>query len=196
MKCDEFDVSNLTAKRSGFWGTRIGISGGIFATLQDLSWGFWWYNSEDAAYRKMLSDSGEGANPISYLLVAGHSAPGMSQITNDAGTIFLSGIGLQAWAARKGILRNTNTYARASNKKGPVRCWFTRDAIAYGLACHSSGWAENMANWVLRKGATAYGTPCILDVSILRIRICRGSWHYTLRGLLADPSWRSYGGKL
>ena len=59
----------------------------------------------------------------------------------------------------------TNTLERASKMEGPSRCWFCNDAEVIAFACNSSGFAEEWANKILRRGAHAVGTRTFLFVS-------------------------------
>ena len=49
-------------------------------------------------------------------------------------------------------------FADAKKKEGPVRYWFTRDAVARFVGCYTWCVAKRFAEDVLRKGATSYGT--------------------------------------
>ncbi|MEX0717058.1 MAG: hypothetical protein WD066_10735 [Planctomycetaceae bacterium] len=56
-------------------------------------------------------------------------------------------------------LDQTALFSRAKLKQGPVRCWFTRDAVARFPGCGSDiVMAKPFAEGVLRIGAVAWGT--------------------------------------
>ena len=102
--------------------------------------------------QKIKTLSGEGATPLVYLLVAGHSgSDGMMGIINGVKSRF---------TARKLLeLSEAPTFERAKQKKGPCRCWFTKNANTVFPGCLSYGaMAQTMAKNILRKGATAWGT--------------------------------------
>ena len=94
-----------------------------------------------------------------------------------------------AYALKRKIGLKTNAYNRASKKKGPPRCWFSKQANLYGLACYSEMWAQNMASHVLRKGAAAWGTKELVNVNPFFIRIGKGAHHVLGSKLLSDPGW-------
>ena len=188
MKCDEFDVSNLTQKAGIIqWGTRIGvIGGGFWDEFVSRSWGFRQYESSKKAYDAVKNSSSEGKTPISLLLVDGHSCSSCEEIGHSVdNTANFSGRGLKTYA--KNFLPSPS---RVTKKKGPLRCWFTRTAQAYGLACHSGGaWAPGFAQHVLRGNSWAHGTPTTFGKTLLILQIGSGAKHFTMTGLLNDPQW-------
>lgn len=101
---------------------------------------------------KVKTESGQGETPISEFIVAGHSGVnGMSGVYN--------GIWYRFTAQQLVELNEAPSFSRAVQKRGPVRCWFTQDAVAYFPGCNSDKvMAGQFAKDVLRKGAKAYGT--------------------------------------
>ena len=86
--------------------------------------------------------------------------------------------------------------------KFPYRCWFTKEAVVYGLACETGkkqdGWAKAMSRY-MRKTATVMGTlrkpigwkDGSVSVGEKRTR------HKTLQSLLNDKGgWKSFKGRL
>ena len=51
-----------------------------------------------------------------------------------------------------------NSFDHAVDKRGPPRCWFTRDANIYWLGCFTNVWAGDWATRILRTNASAHGT--------------------------------------
>ena len=90
---------------------------------------------------------------ISYLLVAGHS--GANGMMGEKG-----GTKYRFTAEQLLALSEEPTFNRAKQKKGPVRCWFTKNANAVFPGCNSEDvMAHPMAKKILRKGGTkAWGT--------------------------------------
>lgn len=107
----------------------------------------------------IMKTSGEGATPIRELFVAGHGSETKGSICaywpgqNGSRTLF-------HFRPAKDLLTISKapTLERAMARKGPCRCWFTRDARAYLLGCNSGpAVAEPFANQILRKGSKATG---------------------------------------
>ena len=100
--------------------------------------------------------SGEGATPIYELIIAGHSGTnGMSghKKGEDEGPFFRFTVDdlLE--------LDKPPSFERAKSKKGPVRCWFTRDCDARFPGCNSADvMAKPFAEKILRVGAISHGT--------------------------------------
>ena len=60
---------------------------------------------------------------------------------------------------------STNTFETASQRQGPPRCWFTRDAQVWVLGCDTVAFAQDFANLNLRSGATAYGVATHVEAN-------------------------------
>ena len=97
---------------------------------------------------RIKKTSGEGATPISYMMLDGHGNE--NGIYDDkSNTMFSMAMYSQSIQP---------SYERAKAKKGPQRCWFSRDASVRFSACSTARLANNFARRALRKGAMAYGT--------------------------------------
>ena len=58
---------------------------------------------------------------------------------------------------------SSNSYVHAVKKIGPPRCWLTRNASVYGIACNTAdAWAPEWSDRVARVGVTVAGTPTLL----------------------------------
>jgi RHS repeat-associated protein len=138
-KCDKFDVSNLTATSGS--GLRLAVSPDLAANHNAI----YGTTSESVGNvsTRIRDASNQGGTPISLFYLAGHGGTGgwsLSSLTSMS----------EATASP--------TYARAQAKKGPLRCWFTRNAEARFIGCSSDGFAASFAASVLRSGAFAVGT--------------------------------------
>ena len=113
------------------------------------------YLSEDGddIIKELAEVSKQGATPIWYFLITGHHGGGdiggMDWHANDFSAKYL-------YSKRKTDYKPT--YSRAKDKKGPPRCWFCKDALFRANGCHTKRLANQFANKILRKGATACGT--------------------------------------
>jgi RHS repeat-associated protein len=195
-KCDKFDVSNLTAKSKNV--VKVAVKATMFDlyTINTSSFfGMTRYNTSDQMYGAVAAGAGWGANPISMLLVGGHSWDTHSYITSKDWSVTFRGNDLVQYATNIGLPPDTNTYANASKKKGPLRCWFSRSAKVYGAGCRTTTWASEVAAKVLRIGASAYGTP-ETTVGLPGIWCIGFSCHITVNGALGDLKWRRYPGGL
>ena len=138
-KCDKFDVSNLTATT----GTDLRLA--VSPDLQANHNARYGTSSEQAGNvaTRIRDTSNQGRTPIALFYLAGHGGRGhfsLSSLTSMTEAIA------------------TPSYARAKQKKGPLRCWFTRNAEARFIGCSSQGFARSFANSVLRDGASTFGT--------------------------------------
>ena len=161
-----------------------------------------WATGVDAA-TQIKSASREGGSPIYRLVLGGHcfadAAIGSDQTAFSSAHIF-------AVATEKD--NTTNTYASASAKIGPPKCWFTRTATLYGFACNTATtWAPDWAGSIARRGATVYGAPHLVGARWLgRGRVGSGAWlnrdaegtpgriHTSVRTLRRDPLWVPFEG--
>jgi hypothetical protein len=100
----------------------------------------------DKLARLLKSASGQGKTPLTNVVFVFHWAvdPVPAAVMN--------------WNDVADVKLNSNTYADAKMRKGPVRGWFTRNATLRALACLSDNYAEAIADAYLPQGAKAYGT--------------------------------------
>lgn len=176
VKCgDEFDVSNLSGNgRTSYLSIFFPDN-----STQDLKWiALGWETpsvlNPDSIYDMIVKSSGEGKTPISMFQIVGHSWSNLSTIGSQpdegdhfAQTFYTKSItAIPSRKAGQGARgkNDTNTFSRASAKKGPNRCWFSKNAKVYGIGCKTLKWAEDFANKSLRKNASAYGT--IVSISV------------------------------
>lgn len=104
--------------------------------------------------------SNQGATPISYMLLQGHAN---SVVIGGKISKMESYFRVNDYTAYKANSYPV-TYERASQKKGPKRCWFARNATVRFMGCNSSLLAKSFAKAALRKGASAYGTKYYIGV--------------------------------
>ena len=97
--------------------------------------------------------SGEGATPITELLINGHGNSGFYGI---AGT---SGLGETTFMLQDLMKLNIKaTFSRAKLKKGPLRCWFSRNATVRFSACKTRDLAYQFSQTILRNKGLSWGT--------------------------------------
>ena len=138
--------------------------------------------------------SGEGASPISDFILAGHGG--------NAG--YVNAVPYQFFAQDLSVLDQAPMFQRAQNRKGPVRCWFSRNARAVFLGCNSDDHvAKPFAKKILRKGAEAWGTDQMVgvdygklywDCTALPNSQC--SWGKSTTDWLSAPVWKKFPGGL
>jgi rhs family protein-like protein len=149
---DKYDASNLEKK----WNVELKLA--LYAPMENTMGGK--TTSATNVASQIENISGQGATPISYMLLRGHADSTMigGQIGDDTSYFKVSDY----------INYNANsypiTYERASQRKGPKRCWFARNATVRFAGCNSSKLAKSFATSALRKGATAYGTKYYIGV--------------------------------
>lgn len=150
---DKYDASNLAVPSPSASALKVSV-----APEKADAYGKWYGTTHlhpDRVAEKIQDTSGQGATPISTLIVAGHSGSnGMSGWKkSDRSDI------ARFTTAKLVALSQPPIFARAKQQQGPIRCWFTRDAEARFPGCHSSEvMAKPFAEEVLRKGATSWGT--------------------------------------
>ena len=144
---------------------------------------------------KIKEASNEGATPINKFVLAGHGG-----YSNHNGDSAFSISSLMA-------LDQPPSFDRASQKKGPVKTWFSRDAQVRFSGCTSMNIAQPFAQQVLRKGSTALGTNQTIATSIQNGRAIM-SINYkgvdenkvTIWGqevpYFSSPAWVTYNGQL
>jgi RHS repeat-associated protein len=189
--CDKYDASNLASPSSNsLYLQLIGDSALATSSYNSIFPGASLIQGNQVASR-IASVSQEGATPIELFVLAGHGGAG--------GTV--NGIKSYFRIADLLALNQASSFSRAQQKKGPVRCWFTRNATARFSGCSSQGFAQDFANNVLRIGATAIGTTMTIGTSVYN-----GSpliwWGYNSPSgpkygpYYSSPVWSTFPGRL
>jgi hypothetical protein len=148
MPGDVYDASNLAVPAPGATSLRISVDDqhhagfvSVFGAMEKMS--------ADKVAARIKAASGQGGSPISYFILAGHGG-----VQGNVGGVFASFDVGQVTALDEDV-----SFARAQQKKGPTRCYFTRDAKAIFAGCESGEVvAGSFASGLLRKGAIAWGT--------------------------------------
>ncbi|MCP4113091.1 MAG: RHS repeat-associated core domain-containing protein [Desulfobacteraceae bacterium] len=191
--CDRYDASNLdpfpilppVSLKVGVAPERHQDYESVFGPLLALK-------GEEVA-NKIKEVSGEGSTPISFFLIAGHGG--------NSGKY--GGVWSTFTAQRLVNIAHAPTFSRAKMKKGPLRCWFTKSAMALFYGCNSGKViAQPFAQKVLRQGAYAWGINQE-DVSVYKGRIYydfdqAGNFQSTKiwEGRPEGTFWTMYEGKL
>jgi hypothetical protein len=198
---DKYDASNLAVPAPSATSLRVGAARDLYADHR-IHYGLSSYMRGDQVPAEIQRVSGEGATPLSVLVVTGHS--GRSGIGGQK----LKGKNKGYWFMFRIFelvrLSQAPSFARAQQKKGPVRCWFTRDATARFSGCNTRFTAEPFAATVLRRGGTAYGTDRkvghssseILWDPIYNDEGKHTGWGERDEDVLSAPIWNSYPGEL
>jgi len=182
---DKYDASNLATPAPGATSYKVAVADDVLRGLRSV-FGDIPYLRADHVADRIKNISGQGATPISYLLVAGHSG----------------GHGMAGYKEKKGektwfrfrtedLVRMDKpaSFARAQLKQGPVVCWFSRDATAVFAGCNSArAMAKPFADQILRVGATASGTNQL--VGFLRGQLL---WDFGGIDLSGNRRWGSRG---
>ena len=101
---------------------------------------------------RIISTSQEGKTPITRLLIASHHG-GVSMTFGSSGkTKFNTKEFIDKYKAI------APSYERASQKKGPLRCWFSTESKVTFSGCNTKSSAALFAQYALRKGAQIKGT--------------------------------------
>jgi RHS repeat-associated protein len=207
-KCDTYDASNLAVPSPTASGLMLSIDSSYYG--RDAAF----YGTKELIHGSRVASrikqvSGEGATPIEWLVIAGHSSgPRMSGRKSGYDDPY----GSFATLSLVDLASEPVTFERASSRRGPIRCWFTRDASVYFAGCNSGTpqpfvdqdvgpvpIAQSFANRVLRVGATAYGAGYYIQNSKTHV-----SWYETKRGPRVgrsdnpydNASWVAYKGRL
>ena len=146
--CDKYDASNLVVpnrekKLEIIADSNLAGDGGSLKMIfpdAEITAGY----QVASRIRKVSS---EGGTPISAFVLAGHNGTG-GIVKGFSSYFYLSDLL---------ALDKKPTFRRAKNKKGPVRCWFTRDATARFYGCGSDRIAYPFADNVLRVGSRSLG---------------------------------------
>ena len=160
--CDRYDASNLAAPAPG-------------ATTLSLELEYAFHENHSVAYHQtprvvdanwvpgiIQSTSGEGATPISSFFMGGHGFQDIFTGRHGMSGDLVSGTTpnrSQFEISRLVALNQSASFVRAKQKKGPIRCWFTRDATVRFVGCSTGPFlAEDFSQEVLRRNARAIGT--------------------------------------
>ncbi|MGA1826401.1 MAG: RHS repeat domain-containing protein [bacterium] len=148
--CDKYNASNLASPAPNattlelIVDTTLAGAGGSYSKI--FSGASVIKGNQVAA--RIQNVSNEGSTPISSFVLAGHGG--------TSGTV--GGTASSFNIASLQALDKSPTFPRARQKKGPLRCWFTRNAVARFSGCGSQTIANNFATNALRVGANAIGT--------------------------------------
>ena len=200
---DVYDASNLVASQEGkdiqyiLSYDLIPDYAGIFPSAE--------YVNPITVPLLLETISKEGQDPISNFVSAGHGGYGGYSGYGNRGT--WNQYSVQDLLDRS----HSATFERAKQRKGPIRCWFTRKAQARFSGCSSQEIARPFAEQILRKGAISYGTDRSIGTSSFN-GILRLYYNYIQTGTYADgspifywdkvskymtsPVWKKFEGKL
>ena len=146
---DKYDASNLVVPQGQVVRLSVMFATDLLADWRTVKQDLVPLRADRFQY-EIKARSGEGATPISMMFAAGHG--GYFGEWYDHENKFFE---LQ----RLLDLDSPPRFDRAKHKKGPLRCWFARDAVTHFFGCQSSQFvAAKFAQSVLRKGAHAWGT--------------------------------------
>ena len=147
----------------------------------------WRGDLDAAAYIRDVS--GQGKTPISLAFIGGHHFGNDNLKLGDANKSAMFSAQDLTFASDYFCIDDSNNDARlalARRKIGPPRCWFTRNAVVYGVGCSTnSGWALDWANTVIRRGGTVKGTPQLLNASVDPTDPDAGLYLWMVRGRVA-----------
>lgn len=190
---DVYDASNLAVpainRTSLYLSADPGLYWGYVTLIPTIS-----YKRGDKVAEAIKVKSGEGASPIGDFILAGHGG--------NTGKI--NGQYYPFWPVDLLNLNQAPAFQRAQNRKGPVRCWFTRDARAVFLGCNSDDHvAKPFANQILRKGGEAWGTTEQIGVGngklywdYLGEKNNEPQWGKSSSDWLSAPVWKKFPGGL
>ena len=151
--CDEYSSENLDATSGGVLTIALQAGLGIYDHLSGAI-----TLAANLVPARIRDSSGEGGTPIHQLLVGGHG--GVE--THDLNDNLLSSYSVSDIIQ----LGQPPSFSRASQKKGPCRCWFTRTASVRISGCSTMSVAQQFATELLRAGAISYGTDRSIGTSI------------------------------
>lgn len=139
---DTFDISNLNLRDGPFETFSYKGSGRYLIATSTIYGG-----ADPSNLLVQIGDlAGWGKTPIRILTLTGHTAP--MAITGDD----------ENGSTLENRYIIAVSYARAREKNGPQRCWFTRNALVRVLGCYSVFFVQNFAKEFLRAGAVGLGT--------------------------------------
>ncbi len=143
----------------------------------------------------IMKTSKQGAKPISKLWIDSHANPTAlggrkNKYTNKYASFTIEDF------TRYAQRYDTQNYALAKQKKGPSRCWFSRNAKVYFAACKSASFASSFASVALRKGAFALGTEYNVDFDQRKINLHLGNNIIKSLDILDNAAWVKFNGGL
>lgn len=187
--CDKYDASNLATPSPSATSLDIEIDAGLVGSPTWIS--FTYYSTTNAAYQAIRDTSKEGDTPISTLRLDGHSCNTCNYLTGSGGTF--SRTALETYAS----YAQTPTFSRAKDKKGPLRCWFSRDVHVWSLGCSSGhAFAPDFAK-IIRSGGTVSGGNATVYSNPTDIWIGAGGAHHTSwASFITDTNWMHEAGTL
>ena len=156
-----------------------------------------WKDGQDAAgeFRKV---SKQGASPIGRLGILGDCYAD-DAICGDGGISPYTADDVFLVADEKD--NSSNRYVHAVKKIGPPRCWLTRNALVYGVACNTSlAWGPGWSGRIARVGTVVYGTPSLLygETSLIGRTFIEfvglPGRYFTAKELLNSPHWSRFDG--
>ena len=119
-----------------------------------------WRDGNEAA-KQFAQQSGQGATPLKLYGVIGHGA-GDERICDQNGDHCYTTNDIFAVAKEKSNERNS--FSNARKRIGPPKCWLTRSANVFGVACTSAAtWAPEWADQIARIGVTVNGANGLLE---------------------------------
>lgn len=157
--CDDvYSVENLTAE-TGAELEIVYVSPGHDDDIMTNYTGFTTQLTEPKQLAEYIRDqASHGASPIRSLIIGSHGLNfwgGATINSGPAGTKFHHS---QLDKVAEVTVNGVPNLLRAKEKKGPPRCWFTKNATGKFLGCNTAGFAESMAKSLGRGASRWYGT--------------------------------------
>ena len=197
--CDEYDAVNLIDESGPSIYFAIDDDLSFFSERPNASL----FNSGDDFYNAIKSRSNEGDTPIKYFEFSGHSGTDGVSISSRSGNnaMFIPALFGDPNLPSPDALR-------AWDRKGPQRCWFSRHAKGYAVACGANGFANDFARYFLRDNARIYWSSMLVENYRWRIlsmnawffrnpsTLLRTPFYWGLDGFLANAPWEFTFGRL
>lgn len=143
---DTFDLSNLKSTSGSSLRINFHPSAGIQALLTTEKFYPGTKQVKSDPVKEIETASGEGATPLSDLIMFGHAGSGSDRLSGE-GSCFVAPKDLKPDEPAP-------TYDRAKAGKFPRRCWFTTTAKVRAAGCSSVDFGNAFANVFLRKGGS------------------------------------------
>ena len=121
--------------------------------------------TSNSAFLAIKEKSGEGKYPISRMVLGGHGGGegerrGVTKL--GSGDVFdafkIPNYAPYEWIGTDPGLRQPYDFTSKQNRRGPHRCWFTKNSKVIFPGCTTMNFAEQFAKHVLRNGSKAQGT--------------------------------------